>query len=164
MKIDWEQVYETFDGTMENCPGKDCETPCCAVKTVATWGQGNAVYLTTFFDLEEKQIQQQNIDQHQLSVRTVDLALDRVSYQILVSQCLDGEQCKLVDLKPFACRLYPFKLEAYLPINTKCPSFLNIASNKEIVQKILHIRELLGFKDNHLWQHQLQQTLGKAQR
>ena len=166
---EWQKAYESFDGSMKDCLGKNCSTPCCNLKTTPTWGKGDKQYSTSL-DVEEYQLQISNFGHFPPEVQTelVDVGIDRVmQMRYLVRGCLaDDGTCRLRDRKPLHCRIFPLSLSEFVPLRTSsCPQSMIIASSPDVKEGILGIRKALGYRDNEEWSltlnRMLQGSVGK---
>lgn len=167
IRPNWEEIYQAYDGSMTNCLGGNCSDSCCKVKDIQNWGKPRAKYFTSFSELSELEYNQRaftpSFDELGIDIMRADTALDRgVRISYLVNKCMEDGQCKLKGRTPLQCRLFPFTLSTYMPLKTTCPQALKIAKEPEVIKGILHIRRLLGGREEEKWLHFLNKELDLA--
>ncbi len=76
----------------------------------------------------------------------------RLTPAYVINGCSEDEKvCKLEGRKPFVCRIFPFGFSVKYPLATTCPDILEIFENREIVQRMLRVRRMLGHYDDKEW-------------
>ena len=154
--INWPEIYGAFDGNMPECEGAACPKKCYKPrKTMTTW-QGEKTYFTSLLDESELDFQNKfnpSLRKLGIQVEAIDVEADvGTDLTFLVSGCLDSKHgCKLQSHRPLACRMYPFRATNNSnPIDQiNCPRSREIAANREIIKKILHVRKIFGFNDSN---------------
>ena len=155
-----EEAYRVAgDGSMETCLGKDCSTACCRKRTEISRGGEPVTGKVRLYD-EAEAAYQHGV----LSPTLPELGAyakvylkrnpftDKTGPHFLLEGCQNEDgSCGLEGRKPIFCRLFPFNLEAEDPISMECCRVLEICEDEELVQKVLEVREALGFRDNDAW-------------
>lgn len=179
---DWRKIHE-FSGDLIGCKGKCCPSSCCTPHTAEIEGKSYE-YTTTFlskelisffssgsFSLSSNDLSAlHNGERITIAPSDIDIQLVEIaqSAQFLVSRCLDAEDgCKLKENRPLACKFFPFGTEAAFPLASPvfgsmgrpCPEAQIIASQAKTIEQIMHIRELLGYEDNAIWEKALRSAL-----
>lgn len=162
--INWEEVYEIYDGTMAHCLGGNCSKSCCGEKLVSDWGKPRVTYVTSFANREEYLFQQSlnpSFEDLRIDVIRADTTQDRgIQISYLVNRCLDTDgSCKLEGRKPLVCRLFPFNLNSMPPISLNCPNAREIILDREVVEKILEVRRRLVYPNEELWRENVSTCL-----
>jgi hypothetical protein len=171
-------ILETYalagDGEMAACKKGACVDPCCGPKFHEPTG---TIYTTTLLNAAEFGVQERiavpPLSRLGVDMRTVEweetgeTGLVIPKKKVVISDCLNVDGgCKLqVDGrrgKPLTCRLFPFTLDAKMPIAVSCPEFLSIAENAELIERIKDVRRRLGLRDNEEWQRNLDETIRKG--
>ena len=164
---DWSDIYSIWDGTMKDCLGGDCATPCCVRKMQPLHTEPDHPYITSFANDAERDFQEDQFPPLEALRVRVERKLARfelsngrlTDYVNLVNSCIDPRtgDCRFQDRDPFngpplACRIAPLSLSAANPITfPDCSQVLKIAKDPEVIEAILAIRERMGKNDpeNH---------------
>lgn len=157
----WQSTYDAFDGTMPECIGGDCPTPCCNEKEVRIWGGPIAKFNTTI-DVAELSAQERIFGPLPEGVTAIkaDIGATSSNVRILISGCLSEDgSCKMKDRKPIHCRLYPFGYYTMHPLKQNCPKHSEIGSNPKTQKGIMALREAHGKGDNEAWYTNLVESL-----
>lgn len=151
--IDWKEVYESYDGSMPECLGGGCPTPCCTPKTVRIWNGPQAEYYTTMEPSELRaQIEMHGNLPEGVEATRADIGAYTSGIKILIKGCLGKKgECLMEGRKPYQCRLFPFKAFSTLPLDTSCPRSSEIASNSETVEGIRAMRIALNLAGDEEW-------------
>lgn len=159
--LDWDNIYDSFDGTMPECTGKDCPESCCQTKKASTWGQGPVLFNTRFEDRDEYELFSQEESDGLFHTEFRDIGMDRSEFAYMVQNCIGEDGCNLSKKKPLQCRVFPFRFSKVRPLNARCPEAKAIALNLETREKIKSILSAFGLSENDLtqWEEQLEKDL-----
>lgn len=161
LRQDWGGLYEAIgDGIMPGCKGVECPASCCGPKH----GFGGEVDYRTILLDEDEVLFQNSIPPsiESLDIDVIALRPDvpiinvetkkRISAVYVVDKCCEGGcKCKMEGRKPFICRIFPMGIYAKEPLIRGCPAAVEIFCDKKIRDRVMHVRSLMGFRDNEQW-------------
>lgn len=167
--VNWEEIYETFDGTMPSCAGGQCQSRCCEPKLVKTGLRQFATYTTSFLTRDEynhwvRVVGEEELRRLGITIKVEDLGGHAPNFVTLMTDCIGESGCKIPGKKPLQCRTYPFGLSARRQIlSPYCPSAVDIAKDPEVLSRIMDVRIGVKELDNVLWFQNLKSEIAKRE-
>lgn len=165
------------DGLMRGCVKGACPDSCCQQRVLRAGPDGVVTCQTLLWDEAEARYQQA------LSPSLTDLGISLCDVPANGSRspgnrgtqkriyALDGcqgsdDSCKLLDRgrKPLLCRTFPFSMDEQHPLFVACPSVVEICRDPIVMERMVAVREALGFHDHGGWRFNVAATADLVER
>lgn len=160
---DYLGAYETFDGNMPGCLGKNCPNSCCGEKTVLNYKSEPVTFRTSFID-DTEYFHQFKLDWDEpllasLGVNLITIKDINNCTAYLAQNCLDPENgCKLAQIgrKPISCRIAPIGFLQFDHTDESCPALAEIRrqGGEHILEMIADINKKSGYSAR-IWARQM---------
>jgi len=157
-QIKWQKIHR-FEGNISQCLGAECSDSCCLKKTLFL-DQTIVKATTTFWDVNEWKYLIHKVPELRKGQIEIERLRGETRNLVLMTDCLQEGNCVPGSFRPVICKIHPFTVLPWQPIDKNCPKWREIGANSEIVMDVLKIRSLLGLeKTNKKWLKRLRKNL-----